>query len=245
VIRLRSIALSGFSSSPVVLDITDPGEPVQLTPKVVTNNGSYAIAIQVPWTTTNPSNPVSHTLLAVGSDRFASPTGLQANHPSHWNSVQAGAEIAMVTYGGFSGALQALVRAHDAEGKSSLVVPVSQLYDEFNFGEHSPYAIRAFLRVASQNWKKPPHYLLLNGRASLDPRNYLGLGQLDLVPTDIFPSSSLMTSSDDRFSDFSNTGIPTIATGRILAATLDEDKTTIEKTPAMSILRRVLGPRTR
>jgi len=226
------IMASGFASVPVVLDITDSGKPVRLTPQVVTNNGNYSIAIQVPWTTTNPANPVSHRLLAVASDRVASPAGVRANHPSQWNSAQTGADIAILTYDGFAGALDSLVRAHDAEGKSSVVVPVSDLYDEFNFGEHSPYAIREFAQTVTQNWKKPPHYLLLNGRASFDPRNYLGLGQLDLVPTDIFPSSSLMTASDDWFSDFSNTGMPTIATGRIPAGTLDEDKTAIEKIAA-------------
>ena len=223
------ILINGFSSQPIVLDITDPGAPAQLVPRVTVNSGVDEVAIQVPWTTTNPANPIRHTLIAVGAERVASPVGLQTNHPSHWHSAQAGAEIAIVTYGGFSEALTPLVHAHEAEGKSSLVVPITDLYDEFNFGERSPNAIRQFLQTATQTWKKAPSYLLLNGRASFDPRNYLGFGQLDLVPTDIFPSTSLMTASDDWFSDFSNTGMPTIATGRIPAGTLDEDKTAIEK----------------
>lgn len=225
----EEISLYGFTALPTVLDITDPAQPVQITPRITGNSGNYSVAIQVPWTTTNAANPALHTLLAVGSDRIASPVGLRANRPSHWHSVQNGADIAMITYDGFAGALDALVRAHERDGKSSVVVPVSALYDEFNFGEHSPYAIREFLQAATQNWKNPPRYLLLNGRASFDPRNYLGFGHLDLVPTDIFPSSELMTASDDWFSDFSNTGMPTIATGRIPAATLDEDKTVIQK----------------
>jgi len=39
---------------------------------------------------------------------------------------------------------------------------------------------------------------------SLDPRNYLGFGHLDLVPTKIVPTSTLMTASDDWFSDFND-----------------------------------------
>jgi hypothetical protein len=69
----------------------------------------------------------------------------------------------------------------------------------------------------------------LNGRASLDPRNYLGLGHLDLVPTEIVPSTNLMTASDDWFSDFTNTGMPTIATGRLPVGTVDEDQTVVGK----------------
>ena len=220
---------SGFSSAPVVLDITDPTRPVQLMPQVSSSNGKYQIAVQVPFTTTNPAAPARHTLLAVTDDRVASVAGVQASHPSSWHSAQPGADIAMVTHGDFAGALVPLVRAHRAEGKSSVVIPINDLYDEFNFGERSPLAVKQFLQTATQNWKKAPTYLLLNGRASLDPRNYLGFGNLDLVPTSIERTASLMTASDDWFSDFSNTGMPTIATGRLPVSTLDEAKTVISK----------------
>ncbi len=192
-------------------------------------NGKYEIAVQVPFTTTSLLNPVRHTLLAVADDRVASVAGVSSNHPSHWHSAQLGADIAMVTPGPFAGSLEPLVRAHQAEGKSSVVVPINDLYDEFNFGERTPFAIKQFLQTANQNWKKPPTYLLLNGRASLDPRNYLGFGNLDLVPTRIVPSSSLMTASDDWFSDFAGNGMPTIATGRLPVSTVDEAKTVVEK----------------
>ena len=78
--------------------------------------------MQVPFTTTNPKGPARHTLLAVADDRVASAAGVWPNHPSHWHSAQPGADIAMVTLGPFAGALTPLVRAHQAEGKSSVVV---------------------------------------------------------------------------------------------------------------------------
>jgi uncharacterized repeat protein (TIGR01451 family) len=223
------ITVSNFSSTPVVLDITDPNRPLQLTPRVTPQDGKYQIAVQVPFTTTNPQAPILHTLLAVADDRISSPVGIVHNHPSHWHSPQPGADITMVTYGDFAGALGPLVRAHQVEGKTSAVVPVGNLYDEFNFGEHSPFAIKRFLQSALKNWKRPPTYLLLNGRASLDPRNYLGFGHLDLVPTRIVPSSSLMTASDDWFSDFKDNGIPTIATGRLPVSTVAEARLVAEK----------------
>ena len=223
------IKVSGFASTPTVLDITDINRPVEITPRVTARAGGSDVAVQVPWTTTNPAAPSRHTLLAVADDRVMSAAGMRANHPSHWHSAQAGADIAMVTYEEFAPALAPLVRAHQAEGKSSAVVPISDLYDEFNFGERSPFAIKKFLLAAKANWKTPPTYLLLNGRASLDPRNYLGFGHLDLVPTRIVPTSSLMTASDDWFSDFTGTGMPTIATGRLPVSTLDEATTVVGK----------------
>ena len=138
----------------------------------------------------------------------------------------------MVSHVLFANALPPLVLAHRAEGKSVAVVLVDDLYDEFSFGQHSPYAIRDFLNTATQVWQTAPHYLLLNGRASLDPRNYLGFGHLDFVPTKIVPSSGLMTASDDWFSDFTDSGIPTIATGRFPVSTPDEAHLVVGKVAA-------------
>jgi hypothetical protein len=224
------IKVSGFENAPsALIDITDPSRPVQLSPTVRVENGRYEIEAQVPWSTTNSASPVRHTLLAVADDRIRAGEGVMANHPSRWHSVQAGANFVMITYGEFAGLLTPLVRAHRAEGKSSAVVPVTDLYDEFNFGEHSPYVMRAFLQSATQNWKTVPTYLLLNGRASFDPRNYLGFGNLDLVPTKIVPTSSLVTASDDWFSDFSDSGMPTMATGRLPVSTAEEAETVVAK----------------
>jgi hypothetical protein len=170
--------------------------------------------------------------LAVADSTVAAVAGVQANHPSQWHSAQTGADIAMISHEDFAAALAPLVQAHRAEGKSSAVVPITDLYDEFNFGERSPFVIRQFLQTAVKNWKTTPKYLLLNGRASLDPRNYLGFGFLDFVPTKIVPTSVLMTASDDWFSDFNNTGMPTIATGRLPIGTADDAKTVVGKIAA-------------
>jgi len=219
------LKLTGFTSPlAAVLDITDPDQPVELTPQVISDTSSnhYALEVQVPWSTTNSAASSRHTLLAVASNRIDWVAGVRANHPSHWHRAQQGSEIVMVSYGAFAAALNPLVSAHETEGKSAAVVLIDDLYDEFNFGEHSPVAIREFLRTATKVWRTPPHYLLLNGRASLDPRNYLGFGHLDLVPTKIVPTTSLMTASDDWFSDFNDTGMPTIATGRFPVSTAAE-----------------------
>jgi hypothetical protein len=224
----EQLVVSNFASAPSVIDITDPNRPVQLMPHVTSKDGKFEVALQVPFTTSNRA-ATQHTLLAVAEDRVAAAVGVWPNHSSHWHNLQPGADIAMITYGPFAGALAPLVRAHEAEGKTSAVIPIGDLYDEFNFGEHSPFAIKRFLRIATQGWRKPPAYLLLNGRASLDPRNYLGFGNLDMVPTSIVPTTSLMTGSDDWFSDFTNTGVATIATGRLPVSTIDEATTVAGK----------------
>jgi hypothetical protein len=223
----EELTVSGFTQPTIsVLDVTNPNQPVELSTRVLrrnsSQNGDYTIALQVPWNISGQTRSVVHTLLAVASDSVASPVGLRKNHPSHWHDPQRGSDIAMITAEAFATALPPLVQAHQAEGKSSAIVSVDDLYDEFNFGEHSPYAIRDFLQAATRNWHTKPKYLLLNGRASLDPRNYLGFGDLDFVPTKIIATSGLMTASDDWFSDFGNTGVPSVATGRLPVSTLAE-----------------------
>jgi len=230
----EELKVGGFTSTPtIVLDITNPDQPVALTPQIASDSTSnptqYSLEVQVPWSTSNPSAPALHTLLAVAADRVDSVAGIRRNHPSHWHRAQTGSEIVMVSHGTFADALAPLVRAHEAEGKSAAVVLIDDLYDEFTFGEHNPHAIREFLYTASKVWSTAPHYLLLNGRASVDPRNYLGFGHLDFVPTKIVPSSLLMTASDDWFSDFNDTGMPTIATGRLPVSTEDEAKLVASK----------------
>jgi hypothetical protein len=224
------IRVRGFDNRPtIVLDITDSDRPVELTPQVMLKDGKYELELQVPWSTTNTGAPDRHTILAMAGDRVASPGAVRANHPSHWHSAQSGAEMVMVSHEDFAEALGSLVRSHRAQGRSVEVALIGDLYDEFNFGERSPFAVRQFLQSAIRHWKIAPKYLLLNGRASVDPRNYLGFGHLDYVPTKIVPTPSLMTASDDWFSDFNDSSMPTIATGRLPVGSVDDAKTVVEK----------------
>ena len=151
------------------------------------------------------------------------------HHPSDLHSPQVGAEAVMLTALQFADQIRPLAELRRSEGKSVAIVNVNDVYDEFNFGEPTPYAIRAFLRTATRAWHTAPHYLLLAGDASVDPRNYLGFGFFDFVPTKIVITSALKTASDDWFSDFENTGFAKIATGRLPARTASDMQTMVSK----------------
>ncbi len=94
--------------------------------------------------------------MALADDSVDSVAGLSKNHPSNWHSAQPGSEIVMVSAGLFISALDPLLRAHQAQGQSSVVVPIDDLYDEFNFGERTPQAIRDFLQTAVKAWHTAP-----------------------------------------------------------------------------------------
>ena len=219
------VTINGFAHRPTrLLDITNPADPVELTTEVHTKNGQFELTLSVPW-----SGPGKHSLLAVAEEQIAHPSEVVRNHPSRWHSAQLGNEVLMVTSGHFASQLTPLVRLRRSQGKSVAVVPIDDLYDEFNFGERSPDVIRDLLKTATEKWQRRPKYVLLVGDASVDPRNYLGFGSLDFVPTKIIVTSELKTASDDWFSDFKNIGFGQIPTGRLPVRTAEEAKSVVAK----------------
>ncbi len=219
------IVVRGFNLPPTrLIDITDPSQPMELEPKVSAEKGSYSLYVEIPG-----SVPGRHTLLALSEQRIAKPWQIARNHPSSWHRAQPGSEVVMISHPLFADALAPLVRLRRNEGKSVALVRVDDLYDEFNFGQPSPYAIRDFLKTAAKSWQNDPKYLLLVGDASLDPRNYLGFGFFDFVPTKVILTAELKTASDDWFSDFGGSGLPQIATGRLPVRTTEEARTVVGK----------------
>jgi hypothetical protein len=95
------------------------------------------------------------------------------------------------------------------------VVDIEDVYDEFNFGDKHPQAIKDFLAYATSKWKVKPRFALFIGDASFDPKNYLGFGANDLVPTKLIDTKSCKAASDDWFADFNGDGLPEMAVGRL------------------------------
>jgi hypothetical protein len=221
----ETVKVGGFVHAPLrLIDITNPAQPFVIASRTTSWNGTYTLESNIPWTSAG-----RHTLLALSDAVFATPAALTFHHPSDLHSPQVGAEAVMLTAPQFADQIRPLAELRRSEGKSVTVVNVNDVYDEFNFGEPTPYAIRAFLRTATRTWHTAPHYLLLAGDASVDPRNYLGFGFFDFVPTKIVITSALKTASDDWFSDFENTGFAKIATGRLPARTASDMQTMVNK----------------
>jgi uncharacterized repeat protein (TIGR01451 family) len=220
-----SVTVTGFAQSPTrLMDISNPAQPFAVAYTVSSQGGGYALQTTVPWTSSG-----NHTLLALADDRLALPVSLAPHQPSTLHAAQAGAGVVILTAPQFAVQMQPLAALHRAEGRPVAVVTADQVYDEFNFGERTPYAVKNFLQTATTAWTNKPHYLLLGGDASIDPRDYLGFGFFDFVPTKIVVTSELKTASDDWFSDFSGTGYAQIATGRIPARTVSDAQTMVGK----------------
>lgn len=217
--------VTGFSSAQITaFDITDPLNILQLQGQIEQEGSTYSMTLAAPR-----SAVTQRTILCFANDQISVPAALSFHQPAALTSERNGAQMVIVTHPDFAAALPPLVQFHQSQGMTVQVVSIDEIFDAFNYGERSPFAVRSFLQNAVAKWSTKPQYLLLMGDASLDPRNYLGLGDFDFVPTRIIETQAFKTSSDDWFSDFNQSGFATIATGRIPADTLADAQTAVSK----------------
>ncbi|HEV2722845.1 MAG TPA: C25 family cysteine peptidase [Thermoanaerobaculia bacterium] len=219
-----AVTVTGFTTDNVrVVDLTDPQAPQFLPVSVTaatdgTKSASFATA-----------GSGTRTIFAFGDDRVQAPAQIVVNASSTLNKATNGADLIIISAKDFLTQAASLKAARDAQGISTTIADVQNVYDEFSYGAHGPEAIRAFLQRAKTSWAKAPRYVILLGDSSYDPRNYQGLGNYDFVPTKLVPTAYLKTSSDDWFADFSDAGLAQIAIGRIPVRTADEAAAVINK----------------
>jgi uncharacterized repeat protein (TIGR01451 family) len=219
-----AVTVTGFTNAQIrAVDLTDPQNPAMLNVTVTTaSDGTSSAAIVLP-------DGTARTVLALADDRVAPPAQVVYNAPSAWNAATNAGSLVIVTNSAFLSAANSLKATRDAQGIKTAVVDVQNLYDEFSYGAHGPYAIRTFLQRATSSWATPPRWAILMGDASIDPRNYLGIASTDFVPTKLIPTYYLKTASDDWFADFNDTAMPALPIGRIPVRTADEANAVIGK----------------
>ena len=168
--------------------------------------------------------------LALAAAQTDSPVLVERNLPSSWNSSENAADFVIIVPDKLRGYAERLADVRrENQNLDTKVVSVEDLYDEFTFGMRSPEAIRLFLQNAVENWKVKPRYALLFGDSSFDPRGYLGQENRELVPTKLFDSETMETSSDAWLADFDSDGVEDIGLGRLPVANAQEAGVMLEK----------------
>src|SRR5205085_10143101 len=125
--------------------------------------------------------------------------------------------------------VQSLAALRQGQGYQVSVVDVDNIYDEFNYGVHSPAAVKDFLNWTYTHWQRQPQFVMLAGSGTLDPRNYTGEGFMDFVPTKLIDTNTMETASDDWFVDFNNDGKPQMSIGRLPVHTAAEATIVVNK----------------
>lgn len=212
----QEVTVDGFTSDHIrVLDVTDPHDAQEVAAKAHGKKEDYAVTVAAPGLG-------QRTLLAFTDKQINRPAGVAANEPSNWREARRGADLVIIARREFFDSLKPLVELRQSQGISVAVVDIKDIYDEFSYGQKTPQAVKDFLAFAKGNWQSAPRFVLLAADATFDPKNYLGHGDFDLVPTKLVDTAFLETASDDWFVDFDGDGLAEIAVGRLPARTADE-----------------------
>ncbi len=188
-------------------DITDENNPRQIPYQ------SYGSG----WSALIPSTQLPRRLLM--TDKILSVGALT---PVKFEEIKAkNADYIMVYHPRLkqaANAYEAYRKSKEGGGYKTLLLNIYDLYNQFNFGEHSPLAIRRMADFVLQFSGAEP-YLLLLGKAysAFDVRSRLD--QLDLVPTVGYPASDQLLTSG--LGDAA-TEVPAFLTGRIPATTNEQ-----------------------
>ncbi len=193
-----AITLSGFSATPVLLELSDPRHPI-----LVTGAGT------------------SFEPLA-GDDRYfaAGPTAIRepvALRPVRRRDLLAEpAEMVLIVPAHIEHSVDDLVSHRQQQGLSVLRVTLDEVMDQFNHGIFDPHAIRDLLVAAESQWGQPPDYLTLVGAGNYDYRDLYGLGG-QLMPPLLTATDNGLYAADDLYGDLDGDGVAEIAVGRIPA----------------------------
>ncbi len=214
------VTVSGFTSPSVrMVDISSPSAPVELT---VASEGAGNFAATAPGNGTR-------TVLAFGADKVGSPDSVTLHKRSRLTPLTGRVDTVLITTADLMSAVEPLIKQRARQRLAIKAVDIGQVYDAFNFGEKDPLAIKEFL-AATQAVKRPPHYALLVGDASYDPRNFLNLASNpDLVPTGLVNTRLGQAASDGWFADFDSNLQPQMAIGRLPVETAAEATALIAK----------------
>lgn len=209
------VTVNGFSNPSIRLfDVTDSNNVLEVFGKIKQDKSGYSITATAPGQS-------QRTLLALTNGLAKSPFSIAASRGVNLRQEGPGADLFIITRADFFDGLKPLVALRQSQGFSVSVVDIEDIYDSFSFGQKTPQAIRDFLVYAKASYSTTPRYVLIAADASYDSKNYLGLGNKDIVPTKLIDTQFMETASDDWFVD-SASGLGAIAIGRLPVDTAQE-----------------------
>ncbi|MGD8921886.1 MAG: type IX secretion system sortase PorU, partial [Candidatus Zixiibacteriota bacterium] len=190
-----------FSSTPMLLDISDPLAPVQLT-GFSRDGGGIAFERDL------SGQQYSHYHMATLAT-IRTPESLERVSPTDLRAAPGQADLIVVTAEALAPYLADYKEYRESGGYSVRVVTIDDIMDNFSYGVYDPAAIRDFLKFAYETYPSPaPSAVLFVGDANYDYRNVLGTNVPNLVPVFIHPYEGLdITYSDDNYVYFGRYGI--------------------------------------
>jgi len=139
------------------------------------NNPSYNLVFQDQATTATPDYWVSTV------ETMLRPVDIVVDTLGDLRNLDG--DFIILTVPEFTAGLEAYVNFKQDQGWNPVVVSLMDVYDEFNYGIKSPYAIKSFLKYANNNWPSQPEYVMFVGDAIADPQQAKRDVRLKNIPT--------------------------------------------------------------
>lgn len=139
--------------------------------------------------------------LLTSIDKILVPENVIIDTQSNLRSSDNSADYLIIAYPDFVPLMKPLAELRISQGFSPMIINVDDIYDEFNYGVESPYAIKYFLYYALKNWGKyKPEYVLLVGDATSDYWGDYRNSVINYVPT--YSMATDQFSTDKWASDY-------------------------------------------
>jgi len=157
------------------------------------------------------------------------PRWIKPYRESGLRSYTEPADYLMIAHPSLLEALAPLADFHRQRGLKVVVVDVGHIYNEFNHGIVSPFAIRDFIRHSSEHRDAPAtRHVLLVGDASWDVRG--ADASRNLLPSMLVQAGDELAASDNGFVTIhGDDDLPDLAIGRIPAADAAELTAVVQK----------------
>src|SRR5262249_32875370 len=160
----QQTSVSGFTNSAIrVIDVTNPDAAEEIAARVEADKNGFSATFE-------SIRSGERKLLAITDDAAETPAGISANRASSLRSRKHTADLVIIPRRDFFPAFEDLAKLRASQGIKSELIDVEDLYDEFNFGNKSPQAVKDFLQYAKANWKRGPRFVLLGADSSYDPK---------------------------------------------------------------------------
>ena len=141
------------------------------------------------------------------------------------------ADMIVITIPQFMEDMEPYLEFKRSEGWNPIAVSVADIYDEFNWGIHSPLAIKSFLRYANNHWSSHPEYAVLFGDAISNPQQVKRDTRIQNIPTFYMQTYGWGAAEADYWYSLLNGDdyLPDIHIGRIPCNDIEDLNTSITK----------------
>ncbi len=190
--------INEFSSTPLILDVSNPLNPDIMTATTVTND---LIAFNA-----ESDGTVYERFYVTPQSQALTPTSITFADPPDLRATDQQVDLFVIAPESFGSALDTYVSYRRSGGYSVKMVSVEDIMDNFSYGLYDPTAVRDFLKLAYESYPSPiPAAVLFVGDASYDYMDNLGSGTANYVPAYIHAYDQ--SSSDDNYVYFGQYGI--------------------------------------